>query len=315
MSTVSDGAEAHLPLSGQQVHLAAGGYEADIATVGASLRRLTLNGRDLVVPFEADEVRPWYRGVLLVPWPNRVIDAAYDLPGLGRQQLAITEPDRGHALHGLGLWLDWVVLEQTPSAALFSLVIEPQVGYPFRLIVMAAYTLSADGLETVVQAVNAGPGVAPYGTGPHPYVVAGPSPLNQWTFTLPAGQVMTVTPDRLIPTGLAPVAGTEFDFQAGKVIGETFIDHAFTGLTWDEAGHVTATVTDPAAGTGVAVTWDKRCPWVQIHTADQPDPAINRLGLALEPMTCPPGAFNSGTDVVWLEEDAHHTAAWTISGW
>jgi aldose 1-epimerase len=276
----------------------------------------------LVVPFEADEVRPWYRGAVLVPWPNRVTDGAYRLPSGEVQQLALSEPARGHALHGLGLWLDWEVLQAEGHFALLGAVIEPQAGYPFRLAVTAYYELSPAGLTAGVTAVNAGSGVAPYGTGPHPYVVAGPSPLDQWTFTLPAAQVLAVTPDRLIPTGLEPVDGTEFDFQGGRVIGATQIDHAYTGLAWqpgDGVGGrgpglstVTAKLTDPA-GTGVAVSWDTRCPWVQIHTADQPDPAIDRLGLALEPMTCPPAAFNSGQDLVWLEPNQCHAAEWRIA--
>jgi len=51
---------------------------------------------------------------------------------------------------------------------------------------------------------------------------------------------------------------------------------------------------------------------VQVHTADLPDPGRSRLGLALEPMTCPPDAFNSGTDLIVLEPDAETGAAWTI---
>jgi len=30
-------------------------------------------------------------------------------------------------------------------------------------------------------------------------------------------------------------------------------------------------------------------------------------------MTCPPDAFNSGTDLIVLEPGASHTASWTIS--
>src|SRR5690606_4245028 len=60
--------------SGRQFSLAGHGYEAQIASVGASLRTLTHQGGDLIVPFEADEVRPAYRGATLAPWPNRVVD-------------------------------------------------------------------------------------------------------------------------------------------------------------------------------------------------------------------------------------------------
>ena len=60
------------PLSGTHYGLTAGDYTATIASVGASLRTLQHHGRDLVVPFEADEIRPAYRGATLAPWPNRV---------------------------------------------------------------------------------------------------------------------------------------------------------------------------------------------------------------------------------------------------
>ena len=53
-----------------------------------------------------------------------------------------------------------------------------------------------------------------------------------------------------------------------------------------------------ADGDGVAISWDEACPWVQIHTADAPggptDPA-HRAGLAVEPMTCAPDAFNDAS--------------------
>ena len=93
------------PRSGRQIRISLAGYEAVIATVGASLRQLRYEGRDLVVPFEADEVRPGYRGTTLAPWPNRVVDGAYDFAGQ-RHQLALTEPERGQALHGLLCWAD-----------------------------------------------------------------------------------------------------------------------------------------------------------------------------------------------------------------
>ena len=62
---------------------------------------------------------------------------------------------------------------------------------------------------------------------------------------------------------------------------------------------------DPG-GTGVGMAWDGACPWLQIYTADKQPPLPNRLGLAVEPMTCPPDAFNSGQDLVRLEPGARH---------
>lgn len=63
-------ASATRPRSGRQIRIAAHGFQAVIASVGASLRALTADGRDLVVPFDADEVRRAYRGATLAPWPG-----------------------------------------------------------------------------------------------------------------------------------------------------------------------------------------------------------------------------------------------------
>ena len=133
-------------LSGTQHALRAGDYEAVIASVGASLRSLTFDGRDLVVPFDADEVRPSYRGATLAPWPNRVVDGRYTFGGVERQ-VALTEPARHHALHGLAGWLDYQAIDKGPSHVTLAATIEPQTGYPWRVIVETTFSLDADGAD------------------------------------------------------------------------------------------------------------------------------------------------------------------------
>ncbi|MGA1836384.1 aldose 1-epimerase family protein [Herbiconiux sp. 11R-BC] len=302
------------PLSGARVDLEAGDYRASIASIGASLRVLQYRGRDLVVPFDVDEVRPGYRGATLAPWPNRVADGRYAFAGVA-QQLPLTEPGRGNALHGLVSWLDFAVTARDADRVTLEAVIEAQDGYPHRLVIEVAYLLDGKGLHETVTARNPGNAPAPYGTGPHPYLVAGAGSVDDWTFTLPAAEVLAVTPDRLLPVGLADVAVEDagvFDFREPRVIADTFIDHAFTGLARDAAGTATVTVTAPE-GAGVAMSFGADCPWVQVHTADTPDPATSRRGLAVEPMTCPPDAFNSGTDLVVIEPGGASSASWTIT--
>jgi aldose 1-epimerase len=302
-----------IPLSGNQFTLTHGDYTATIASVGATLRSLQYRGRDLIVPFDADEVRPAFRGATLAPWPNRVVDGRYTFAGV-ENQLALSEPDRGHALHGLVGWLDFVDLEESPTGVLLATTVEAQSGYPFRVQVRVEYTLDDEGLRTTVAARNTGTDAAPFGAGPHPYLVAGPGHVDDWTLTLPARQVLGVTDDRLIPTELADVASADgvFDFRQPRQIEDTFIDHAFTDLERDDAGIAEVRVTD-ASGAGVAMRWDGACPWVQVHTADRDIPELHRLGLAVEPMTCPPDAFNSGTDLIVLEPGGTTSASWTIA--
>lgn len=294
------------PISGAQFDLRHGDYAATIASVGASIRSLTHAGRDLVVPYGADEVRPGFRGVTLAPWPNRVVDGRYSFGG-NDHILGLSEPERGHALHGLLVWADYSLIEHSDNAVALTATVEAQVGYPFRVDIRVDYRLDDNGLHESVTATNTGADAAPFGTGPHPYLVAGRGHVDDWTLHLPSELVLEVTDDRLIPTGTAPVKGTEFDFRSPAVLGDVFIDHAFTGFAEKRV-----TITAPE-GTGVAMTWDDSCSWVQIHTADNPKPELNRLGLAVEPMTCPPDAFNSGTDLIVLEPGGSTTASWTIS--
>lgn len=297
--------------SGRQLRLAAHGYEATIASIGATLRSLTHEGRDLVVPFDADEVRPNYRGATLAPWPNRVVDGRYSFGGESHQ-LPLSEPQRGQALHGLAAWLEFADRRVESDRIVLAAVIEPQRGYPFRVEVEVEYRLGADGLTQTVTGRNLGADAAPWGTGPHPYLVAGAGRVDDWTLGLPASEVLTVTDDRLSPIAVEPVdRHPQWDFRSPRPIGDTFIDHAFTGLA-RESGAAEVRLTARGGG-GVAISWDDACPWVQVHTADTPRvEATHRVGLAVEPMTCAPDAFNSGEGLVELAPGATHAASWTI---
>lgn len=301
-----------VPLSGHQFQLNKGPYAATIASIGASLRCLRYKDRNLIVPFHEQEVRPAYRGAVLVPWPNRIVNGRYrfnDTPN----QLALNEPERGHALHGLAAWQDWSMTEKTTSSVTLQTQIPAQKGYPFRLCVRARYTLTDAGLHTQIKAINTSRESAPYGAAAHPYLVAGAGKLDQWALELPGREILLVTDQRLIPTALAPVGEyPEYDFRKPATIGPVSIDHAYTGLIPDKYGKTTIRLT-AADGAGVAMTWDPTCPWVQIHTADLPDQKTTRQGLAVEPMTCPPDAFNSGKDLTILAPGQSHVTGWIIS--
>ncbi len=303
---------AQTPRSGRQLTLTGHGYEAVIASVGATLRTLTFEGRDLIVPFGADEVRPGYRGATLAPWPNRVVDGTYSFGG-DEHQLALTEPARGHALHGLLAWAEFADRVVEDERIVLVAVIEPQLGYPFRIEVAVEFRLDSDGVNQTVTARNIGADAAPWGTGPHPYLVGGDGRVDDWTLTLPASEVLTVTPDRLSPVAVEAVdQHPEWDFREPRRIGDVFIDHAFTEISRAEGVAEVRVVA--ADGRGVALSWDERCPWVQVHTADLPaDAANSRIGLAVEPMTCPPDAFNSTVDLIVLDPGSEAAASWRFT--
>jgi aldose 1-epimerase len=302
------------PLSGIQYRLSAADYTATIASVGGSLRELTWRGRNLIVPFAPDEVRPAFRGAILAPWPNRIVDGTYRFNG-SQHELALTEPARRHALHGLVTWLQFEPVVRTESSLSLAATVQPQSGYPFRLEVVVAFNISELGLSITLAATNTGGEPAPYGASIHPYLVAGPGRVDDWYLELPADSVLRVTTDRLIPQDLVSVTelAGRLDFRRARQIGESFIDHAFTGLQSGPDESFSARLTG-ADGAGVAMFWTAECPWVQVHTADRPESETSRIGLAIEPMTCPPDAFNSGTNLVVLDSGGSNTTSWRLAG-
>ncbi len=297
-------------MTGDEYGLRHGEYTAVITARGAAVRELRHRGRDLIVPFPAGGPNPDFRGVVVAPWPNRIPDGRYTFDGVD-YQVPVNEPGRQCALHGFTPDLAWKLESRTESAVELSCAIEPGPGYPFALSITARYRLDGDGLHTTVTAANVGERAAPYGVCPHPYLLAGPAPLDEWTLEVPARTFLEVTPERLLPVTTRPVDGHEYDFRRARVIGATQIDHAFTDMAFDGEGQARVVVRDPG-GTGVGMAWDRGCAWLQLYTGDTEPPLPNRLGLAVEPMTCPPDAFNTGTDLVRLEPGASHRVAWRI---
>lgn len=298
--------------NGKIATLEAHGFTARIASVGAALAGLEFRGRPLVRPFDTDRARPVYSGALLAPWPNRVVDGRYGWQGR-EHQLALTEPARGHALHGLAANTDFTVTAEDASSLRLAALLPAQEGYPFALELAVEFRLDQDGLRTLVTAANIGRDTAPLGWGSHSYLLA-PGRPEDWVLTLPAAAVQETRGERLLPGRLVPVEQFDhgaLDFRAPRALGQTFIDHAYTRLQADSSGLFHASVTD-AQGVGAQITWDEACRWVQVHTADRPEPELDRTGLALEPMTCPPDAFNSHQDLIALEPGASHQASWLI---
>ncbi|MGO1422196.1 MAG: aldose 1-epimerase family protein [Brachybacterium sp.] len=300
---------------GELFTLEAGAYRAEISSVGAILESLTIGGRDLLVRSPETGPMQFYRGAIVAPWPNRIGDGTYTWDGQ-EIRTALTEPERGNALHGLVCFQAFSPTALSEDELVLRTELFPSPGYPFHLLLTVHYALDPqEGLTTTVTARNLGAQDAPYGVCPHPYLVAGTEPLDTWSLQVETGTVLTVTEDRLLPTGTAPVTpGGDFDFRTAKTLGPLFIDHAFTDLGRDGQGRVVVSVSAPG-GTGVELTAGPECPWLQIHTGDRPEPENNRRGLAVEPMTCPPDAFRSGTDVVRLTSGAEHAASWSLRGW
>ncbi|TDQ52574.1 aldose 1-epimerase family protein [Actinorugispora endophytica] len=298
-------------MSGNQhptIELGAGGYRAVVDPLGAALRTLSRDGRDLVWGYP--EGRPQLsQGQVLIPWPNRIDRGRYAFDG-AEYQLELNEPALDNAIHGLTRSLPWKPSEITPASAVFSLHLEGSAGYPFQLELSVRYALDADqGLTTRIEAHNTGDRTAPYGHGTHNFLTLD-RPVDETTLLLPASEWLP-TDDRLLPTGPArSVAGTGYDFRSARRVGETVLDTAFTGLSTSGDGRIWTVLSDESSAVGL---WcDDSYPWIQVFSADRPGPE-RRRHLAVEPMTCPPNAFATGTDVIALAPGEHTGSSYGIT--
>ncbi len=297
--------------SGRQVSVRCGGYAATVTEVGATLRSLSYDGRPLLHGFDLDQMAAAGAGQLLLPWPNRIEDGQYEFQGRSHQ-LALSEPPPKHnAMHGLVRWLPWQLRPSGGDQVTATLVLHPQPGYPFTLALSVTYAVGDDGLRVRVRATNSGAELAPYGHGMHPYLIGGEGVVDDWDLTIPATAVCRVD-ERGLPEPAEPVADTRYDFGSPRRIGEIRLDNPFTGLSRDETGRATVRVRDATAGSTVELWMDRSYRWVQAFTGDTLPPDRARRAVALEPMTCPPNAFRSGTDLVRLDPGASHLAEWGV---
>lgn len=295
--------------TGSQYEIVSAGHRAVITEVGATLRHYSVDGRDVVHGFGADETVQGGRGQTLIPWPNRLRDGRYTFDGVD-QQLWLTEPARHNASHGLVRYVPWRLLDQQPDFVTLGIVVYPQPGWPGTLSVELTYRVADDGLTVRVQATNVGAVTVPFGYGAHPYLTVGEDTVDEIRLTVPADTYLQVD-DRLLPAAVADVAGTALDYRTGSELGEASLDTAYTDLARDPDGRWRVRLT---RGDRSAELWaDASFAWTQVFSGGP----HRTWGMAVEPMTCGPDAFNPGpthADLITLPPGDAFTGYWGVVG-
>jgi len=296
--------------TGEQYEISSGRHRAVITEVGATLRGFSVDGRDVVRGFGVQDMISGGRGQNLIPWPNRIRDGRYTFNG-ATQQLALTEPARHNASHGLARYLPWVLIDKKADAVTNRVRIHPQPGWPGTLESTITHQLTQDGLMITVEATNLGATELPFGYGAHPYLTVGESTVDEIALTVPAASFLEVDDDRLLPLKLSPVQGTAYDLRDGRVLGSMSLDTAMTDLARDSDGRWRVRL---VLGDRFAELWgDETMRWTQVFTGGPK----RDLSVAVEPMTCGPDAFNAGPthdDLLVLAPGETFVGQWGISG-
>ena len=189
---------------------------AEIGTVAAVLCALRVDDVDLTEPLPADTAPPPFcSGIVLAPWPNRVRAGRWQLDGV-EQQLDITEPKRGGALHGLLEFAEYEVRERTDATITLGAIIHPQHGWPFLLDTWIRYEVTADGLTVTHGARNLSERLARRTRRVRTRILRiGAHDVADLVLTVPAAEYLEVD-ERLDPIAGAPVEGTGTDLRDGR---------------------------------------------------------------------------------------------------
>lgn len=283
-----------------------GRVTARIAQVGASLRELTVDGVDLIARYPDGLPTPSASGITLTPWPNRVRDGRWTQRGETRQ-LALSEPALGNASHGLLRFFPYAAAAAGGAELTLAAAVYPQTGYPFHLDTRVTFTLARRGLVVTHAIVNLGTDDAPVARGFHPFLCVGDVPESDLVLRSP-GATRFVVDERKLPTAEEPVDAAT-DLRAGRRVGDLDLDTAYGDLARDVAGSARTTLTSPDGRT-LTVWQGAGLDYVQVFTTDR-YPG-RPWAVAIEPMSAPADAFNSGRGLRWLAPGESSSVQWGI---
>jgi aldose 1-epimerase len=283
-----------------------------IAEVGATLRAYRDASGDIISGFSLSDYAPSGAGQILAPWPNRIENGTYAFNGR-----TITAPidDRGtnSSNHGLVRWRPWTLLTSAQNRVVLEITLLPTPAYPFALTLEVDYHLGRSGLTVTTTAVNVGSDPCPFGLGFHPYFAA-PVAVDDLELVIPATSWFELD-ENLIPTGtVRPVEETTVDFRTVTPIGSSVINTTFTDLARHADGRAVVQLHDRWRGRTTSVWMDEHFSCVQVYTGDSiAREDRRRRAVAIEPMTCPPNAFNSGIDLAILDPGQSVAQQWGIT--
>ncbi|KQY21463.1 aldose epimerase [Cellulomonas sp. Root485] len=294
--------------TGRQHVLELEGQRAVVTAVGASLREYTVDGRDVVLPFDQAAIAPAFSGAVLAPWPNRLRDGVYSYDG-STFEVPLTEHLRHTALHGLVATTTFDTTDADATSVTLEHVIVPTHGYPWPVRVRLTYALTGAGLHVTAEGTNLGTTTAPYGIGFHPWLSPGDGQVDDCTLQVDAARHVTVD-DRLLPTGTERASG-DVDLRTPRPLRGLDLDDAWIDVLRDADGLSWIRLGCPDGRT-VAMWADAATMAWQVCTGDTVA-HIARRGVAAEPMTCIADAFRTGNDLVHLAPGAGHTITWGLA--
>jgi len=281
------------------------GYSAQIDLKSANLLSLKKNGVHVTSNFSNRSSLNLYSGKLLAPWPNRIKEGRYHF-NKRNFQLALNDRIENSALHGLIDKTVWKIVHFEKDLLVLCSKLESAIGYPFELEFKIQFKILFEGLKILVITKNISEITCPFGIGFHPYFTSGNKlKINNMKLKIPADMVFDNSMDK--NNSIFSKKNARIDFRSGKIIGDTELNHAFR-------------IKNHMQDIDLIDSFKKRkyvrplqgVSWVHVYSLDFAPPEIARSAIAIEPMSCPPNAFNNKIDLIELSPSDEHVFSFIL---
>lgn len=283
------------------LELRAGSAVLHVDTLGGGMRSLSAGEWEILDGYDAGQPHSGRRGHVLAPWPSRISGGRYRWAD-DEHQLALTDSRHRAAAHGLVDKVEWTVEQHEGDAARLAVTVPSQEGYPFDVRVTVGYRLSQAGLDVALAAENRGGEPAPFGIGMHPYFRCG-ADADDTSLRLPVRSRLVLDEDGT-PTGDLE----DLDGNLGT-IGDQVLD--LVARREETLAEAPVEISGPAGTLRLGLGPSFR--WLVVFTGDTLPEGERRRAVAVEPLTCPPNAFASSTDVIALGPGTTWSDHWSLS--
>ncbi|MDX2189645.1 MAG: hypothetical protein SFY32_07260 [Bacteroidota bacterium] len=293
-----------------------GEYLEVIPDLGAALNALVLRKENSFVDIidgcqTSEEIesegKKYYKGNLLFPFPNRIADGKYEFEGK-KYQLEINEPDKNNAIHGLLAFEKFYVKKFETNGGFIHLELSyisegTNPGWPFKCKVTVKYSLTSDEGVTCKTIVENTDNVnIPFGIGWHPYFKS-LNRVDSLELQIPTDGFFEVD-NRMIPNGKST---KENPFATKKAIQNTNFD---TGFAFNSpTSNNTIELYDSVKNATLQIWFEGglgKYNFCQLYIPP------HRKTIAVEPMTCPTNAFNTGVGLISLAPGQTHEVSFGI---
>jgi len=194
--------------------------------LGGAITRLSIDGTDLLRPWDGSDSVRRTGCFVLAPFSNRVGEAAFEHDGQ-RYPLRRLSEEHPLPIHGVAWKRAWSITEQNSTSLCLTFTHQPEgdsvLDWPFAFELEHQITLVDNGVSLQLKLRNIDCRSMPAGLGWHPYF-----PRREACRLRFEAQSVWQNDERNLPSKMTPIPA-EWDFSTEKPLQQPGLDNCFAG--------------------------------------------------------------------------------------